>query len=123
MTTEIKIIRLGEFEKDLKKLKKRFATLDEDLTNLINFQIKLYHLHQVDSRGIFPITGLGIENKSFYKVKKFACKSLKGKGAKTGLRLIYTYLESNRAIELIEIYYKQDKENEDQERIKRIYKK
>ena len=70
----------------------------------------------------FPIEGVGIEGHTFYKVKKFPCRSLKGKGAKSGIRVIYTYCESENRIELIEIYYKQDKENEDRNRIKKYYK-
>ena len=40
-----------------------------------------------------------------------------GKGAQTGIRVIYAYFEENDRIEFIEIYYKGDKENEDRERI------
>ncbi len=123
MMTELKVIKLKEFEKDLKKLEKRFRTIEEDLSNLIDFQLKLYHLKGIDNKGIFKIPGLGLDPLSFYKVKKFACRSLKNKGARTGLRLIYTYIESENKIELIEIYFKQDKENEDHDRIMRLYKK
>ena len=123
MMKELKVIKLKEFEKDLKKLEKRFRTIKEDLSNLIDFQLKLYHLENIDNNGIFEIPGLGLEPLGFYKVKKFACRSLKNKGARTGLRLIYTYLESENKIELIEIYFKQDKENEDRDRIMQHYKK
>jgi len=123
MKTELKIVRWDSFAKDLKKLKKKFSTLEDDLKVLIRSLIEVYHLHGIDSGGIFAITGLGIEGKSFYKVKKFACKSLKGKGSRTGLRLIYRYDHLERKVELIEIYYKQEKANEDRERIKRFYKK
>jgi hypothetical protein len=53
--------------------------------------------------------------------KKFACKSLKGKGAKSGIRIIYAYFEQEDTIEFIEIYFKGDKENEDKERIKKYF--
>lgn len=39
----------------------------------------------------------------------------------SGIRLIYTYFEDEDKVELIEIYYKQDKEKEDRERILRYY--
>lgn len=120
---ELKVIKLKEFEKDIKKLEKRFRTIKEDLSNLIDFQLKLYHLKGIDNKGIFEIPGLGLGSNNFYKVKKFACRSLKNKGARTGLRLIYTYIESENKVELIEIYFKQDKENEDRDRIMRHYKK
>jgi hypothetical protein len=54
-------------------------------------------------------------------VKKFACKSLKGKGVQSGIRIIYSYFEKDDRIEFVEIYYKGDKENDDRERIKRLY--
>jgi len=81
----------------------------------------LYHKLQVDNRGIFRITGLHIESPGVYKAKKFACRSLKGKGAKSGIRVIYAYFEREDRIELIEIYYKGERENEDRQRILRRY--
>jgi len=64
---------------------------------------------------------LKIEHAKIFKAKKIACRSLKGKGVKSGIRVIYAYFESDDRIELIEIYYKGDKENEDRERIIRNY--
>ncbi len=78
---------------------------------------------KVDNRGIFQIPGLGISCPKIYKAKKFACKSLKGKGAKSGIRIIYAYYEKEDIIELIEIYFKGDKTNEDKSRIIGLYKK
>ena len=51
-----------------------------------------------------------------------ATSSLKGKGAHSGIRVIYAYFEEKDRVELIEIYYKGDKENEERERIERRYK-
>lgn len=122
MTSQFnEISRRPEFEKDLKKLLKRFRTLDEDLENLIRHQIVLLHKLEIDNRGTFRIPGLPFQEPKIYKVKKFACKTLKGRGADSGLRLIYAYFEDVDIIELIEIYYKGDKENEDKERILTIY--
>lgn len=117
-----KILRLPEFEKDLKYLKKKFRTLDEDLENFIKFQLNLYHKQKKDNQGVFPIPGLGIENPKIFKAKKFACRSLKGKGCYSGIRVIYAYYEESDTIEFIEIYYKGDKENEDKDRILKHYK-
>jgi hypothetical protein len=39
----------------------------------------------------------------------------------SGMRVIYAYFEEENRIELIEIYYKGDKENEDKKRIKKYY--
>jgi len=35
----------------------------------------------------------------------FSCKSLKGKGVRSGIRIIYAYYEEEDIIEFIEIYY------------------
>jgi len=122
MTTPFReIVRLPEFERDLKKLSKRYRTLDEDLETLIKHQIVLLHKLEIDNRGTFRIPGLPFQEPKIYKVKKFACKALKGRGATTGLRLIYAYFEDADRVELIEIYFKGDKENEDKERILTIY--
>ena len=116
------ISQLPEFEKDIKKLIKRFKTLEDDLKIFIKVELNLYHKLKKDTKGIFQIPGLNIENPKIYKAKKFACRSLKGKGVRSGIRLIYAYFEEQDKIELIEIYYKADKENEDRKRILMHYK-
>ncbi len=117
------IIRIPEFEKDFKKLIKRFGTLDEDLETLINTSIKLFHFHKIDNGGIKEMCNLKLNPQKFFKVKKFASKSFKGKGVCSGLRLIYKYDEETSVVEFIEIYYKGDKKNEDKERIYKNFKK
>ena len=112
------IVYLPEFEKDFKKLSRRFKTLKDDLNNFINTQLRLYHKLAIDNKGIFQITNLGFETPKIYKAKKFACRSLKGKGVQSGIRIIYAYFKENDRIEFVEIYFKGDKENEDRERIK-----
>jgi len=57
-----------------------------------------------------------------YKVLKFACKSLKGRGVNSGIRFTYEYVAEESKAVFIEIYFKGDKENEDRERIKRYCK-
>ena len=121
MKTFSKVARLPEFEKDLKKLSMRFKTLEDDLMIFIDTQLNLIHKLGIDNGGIVQIPGLHIEDAKFYKAKKFACRSLKGLGSQSGIRVTYTYFEEEDCIELIEIYYKGDKENEDRERIKRAY--
>ena len=118
-----RVSRLPEFDKDLKKLLKRFKTVEEDLLIFIDNELFLYHKLCIDNKGVFPIPGLPVKNIKVYKAKKFACRSLKGKGVQSGIRVIYTYFEDTDAVELIEIYYKGDKENEDRERISRHYSK
>jgi hypothetical protein len=116
-------VRHPEFEKDLKKLKKRFKTLDDDLDVFVKTELNLYHKMGIDNGGIFPISGLKIDDTKVFKAKKFACRSLIGTGAKSGIRVIYAYFEREDRIELIEIYYKGDKKTEDRKRIKRLYKR
>jgi hypothetical protein len=111
------ISELQEFKRDLKALSKKFKTLREDLNTFINVQLKLFHKLNIDNKGIIQISNLGIEYPLIYKVKKFACRSLKGKGVKSGIRIIYAYYPDKDKIEFIEIYYKGIKENEDRKRI------
>ena len=118
-----KINRLPEFDKDLKKLAKRFRTIEEDLQILIDHGLVAFHKFNIDNGGIVEIEGLGISYTKIFKVRKFACRLLKGKGANSGLRLIYAYYADKDEIELIEIYFKGDKENEDRGRILKYYKK
>lgn len=115
------ISRLSEFEKDIKRLLKRFKTLEDDLRVFIEKELNLYHKLKIDNKGVFQISGLQVESPKIYKAKKFACRSLKGKGIQSGIRVIYAYFEEKDKVELIEIYYKSDKENEDRIRILRYY--
>lgn len=115
------IEQLDKFKKDLKKLLKRFPSLEEDLDSLIKAQLIAYHKLNIDNHGIFAIENLSIQNPKIFKVKKFACKSLKGKGVHSGIRITYAYFPEEDRIEFIEIYYKGDQENEDRERIKNYY--
>lgn len=116
------IRKLTEFEKDFKKLIKKFRTLDEDLNTFIVNQLKLTHKLNIDNKGVVRISDLGIEYPKIYKARKFPCKVLKGKGAASGIRIIYAHYEDENIIEFVEIYYKGNKENEDRERILRHYK-
>jgi hypothetical protein len=115
------ISHLPEFDKDMRKLLKRFKTLEDDLEIFIKNELNLYHKIRIDNKGVFQVPGLKIESPKIYKAKKFACRSLKGKGVQSGIRVIYAYFENQDKIELIEIYYKGDKENEDRERISKYY--
>ena len=115
------IVPLAKYAKDLKTLKKRFRTLDEDVEAFIKVQLKIKHKLKKETSGIERISNLGIESPEIYKVTRFACKSLKGRGVKSGIRIIYSYFEGEDKIEFVEIYFKGDKKNEDRERIKSIY--
>jgi mRNA-degrading endonuclease RelE of RelBE toxin-antitoxin system len=115
------IQELPEYSKDFKKLSKKFKTLPEDIETFINVQLNSYHKLGADNGGIVRIAGLGIEYPHIHKARKFACKSLKGKGAQSGIRVIYAFYPNEDKIEFIEIYYKGDQENEDRGRILKYY--
>lgn len=116
-----KITRGDGFSKDLKKLLKKYRSLEEDLQNFIKAQLFAYHKLQVDNHGVFPINNLGFDSPQVYKAKKFACKALKGKEAISGIRIIYAYIPEDDEVYFIEIYSKSEKENEDRARIKEFF--
>jgi mRNA-degrading endonuclease RelE of RelBE toxin-antitoxin system len=109
---------LTEFKKDLKSLLKKYRTLDDDLE-----EVKPILKKKPDERPPFSfhIDNLGIET-CIIKLKKIACKSLKGRGVNSGLRLIYAYFPDEQKITFIELYHKIDKENEDRNRITDSFK-
>ena len=118
---KISIEWLPCFEKDFEKLLKKFRTLKEDLETFIKYQLEPFHLLDQDNQGIKQISNLGIVEPKIYKARKFTSRSLKGKGVQSGIRVIYAYFEGKNKIELIEIYYKSDKELENRNRIKELY--
>lgn len=72
---------------------------------------------------MFLINHLGYEDPPIFKVKKFACKSLKGRGVKSGIRVIYAHIARSDEIHFIEIYTKSEKDIENRERIIEFFKK
>ena len=106
---------LTEFKKDKKSLLKKYRTLNDDL-DVVKKVLEI----MPDERPPFSfrIDSLGIDS-CIIKVKKIACKALKGRGVNSGLRLIYAHLPAEQAgkITFIELYHKNDKESEDRDRI------
>ena len=115
------ISHVPEFEKDLKKLVKRFSTLEEDLQVFMKAAMNLFHKQRIDNNAIFHIADLPIRSPKIYKGKKFACRALKGKGVQSGIRLIYAYYEEEDKVEFVEIYVKGDKAGKDRARIRKHY--
>jgi hypothetical protein len=109
---------LNEFKKDLKSLLKKYKTLNEDLEIVKKVLTAIPDERPPFS---FEIDNLGIGT-CVIKVKKIACKALKGRGVNSGLRLIYALLKKENKIVLIELYHKNDKENEDRKRILKNFK-
>lgn len=106
-----------EFQKDFKKLSKKFKSLDGDL---IEFKKVLNEA----PLGIGKHFNVIAKSGCYHFVKaRFFCKSLR----KKDLRIIYVYIENHQVkeiadIEFLEIYFKGEKENEDRERIKAYLK-
>lgn len=107
-----------EFERDLKRLLKKFNSLREDIEIAKVFAIELYHIQKINKQAIFPMSQFCTEELLMCKLKKFACKALKGRGVKSGIRIIYAFHIQTLKIEFIEIYFKGEAENEDKDRIK-----
>ncbi|TSC94126.1 MAG: Uncharacterized protein CEN91_30 [Candidatus Berkelbacteria bacterium Licking1014_85] len=106
-----------EFQKDFKRLSKKFKSLEGDL---VEFKKVLNEM----PLGIGKHFNIVTKTNYLYIVKaRFFCQSLK----KKDLRIIYAYIEANQIvkmidIEFIEIYFKGEKGNEDYERIKEYLK-
>ncbi len=103
----------AEFEKEFKRLFKKYKTLDDDFEKFKEVLIT-------------TPTGVGknfivVHSSAKVKVVKahLACRALRNNHL---LRIIYFYFEQQQQIEFIELYFKGDKENEDRERIKAYLK-
>ena len=109
---------LTEFKKDLKTLLKKYRTLLDDLDVVkkvleVSPQEKPPFSFRIDNLGLVTCV---------VKVKKIACKALKGRGVNSGLRLIYAHFKEEEKIVFIELYHKNEKENEDKQRILNNFK-
>jgi hypothetical protein len=63
MEKKIEYVETALFKKDIKKLLKRFRTLEEDLIVAKRDAIELFHVKNIDNRSIFPIIGFCKEEK------------------------------------------------------------
>jgi len=113
---------IAEFEKDFKKLEKRFRTLKDDFENMKRSLLEVHYLKNtpLPANALVDIKGCCGEKYKSQKVRKFACKSLKNLGNRSGIRIIFVIEFSKNKdfkITFIEIYYKGDKENEDKTRL------
>jgi mRNA-degrading endonuclease RelE of RelBE toxin-antitoxin system len=109
----IQFIYTKEFEKDLKKLERKFRSLRDDIE--IIKQI-LYVFPKERPPFSFSIDNLGLLS-NIIKIKKIACKAIYGKGVNSGLRIVYAYEKTSNKIIFIELYHKNEKASEDRLRI------
>jgi len=118
MMSKINYDETPEFQKDFKRLLKKYPSLVDDLALAKTAAIELFHIHKINNLSVFPIPNFCSETIQICKIKKFACRSLKGRGAKSGIRVIYAFHSATLKVDFIEIYFKADQENEDKGRIK-----
>jgi len=91
----IKYLTTIEFQKDLKRMLKKFKSLEFDIDNAKESTIELFHIRKLDNNSIFQIQGFNTEKIKIYKIKKFACKALKGCGLKAVLGLFMHFIGLN----------------------------
>lgn len=98
--------RTKRFDQDVKALRKRFRSLDQDLETLT----KVIAVRPIPPTSFsVEIPGYSSEIK-IVKVRKMACRSLPGRGSNSGLRLIYA--GDGQTIVFLELYFKSDQERE-----------
>lgn len=104
---------LDEFTRELKKLKRKYSSLEEDFEFL-----KQILKNFPEGRGEKHWNCLTkSENYSAWKTR-LACKTLRN----SSLRAVYIYLPEDNKIIFLEIYFKGNKENEDKKRLQQFLK-
>lgn len=99
---------LQEFEKERKRLARKYRSLSEDLREFQN----VVSVVPLGNQKHFAVIA---QNEKLHIVKaRLFCRYLKG----SSLRVIYSYFEQEQRIEFIEIYFKGDKANEDRHRVR-----
>ncbi|PIE53425.1 hypothetical protein CSA37_01455 [Candidatus Fermentibacteria bacterium] len=106
-----------EFDKDLKKYSRKHRSLPEDIENLKTAMKVAHFTDGISSMGFFPVSHPEIPE-GFFIAKKFACKSLKGSGSRSGYRVVYHLQGEVFKICLLELYRKNEKAVEDFQRLK-----
>lgn len=105
--------RLPEFEKELKKLIKKYRSLEQDLKDMEQILVKT-------PIGIGKNFTIIHQNEQTTIIKtRLACASLKNRSA----RVIYAYHKNSISFVYIELYFKGEKSNEDFERVKSYLEK
>lgn len=103
---------LEEFNKDLKQLLKKYPSLETDLSVLEEY-LRVFPKGNMPTVVPMSYKELSVRaGVSLYKVKKFRCKSMQGKGNRSGMRVIYAHEAGSTKITFIEIY-KKDKDSDD----------
>ena len=117
----IKLEAVPEFKKELEALSKKYKHLEADFEK---FRKVLEKTPINLIPGNHRISDLGINVKTpIYKVKHFRSLDCKGKGARSGFRIIYAHIIENEddKIIFIEIYHKNNQSIHDKDRILRYF--
>ncbi len=114
-----------EFEKEFKKLNKKYLSLKENFDDFCE-TLELDPIWEsLLSSHIVQISWLGEEVKGdFYKVRRFVCKSISWNSSNSWIRIVYKHSKESIEfceIEFIEIYHKNQKSNHSIERLKKHY--
>ena len=96
-----------KFEKQFKKLIKKYRSLEEDLEIAKKNAIEIWHISKINNEAVWLIPKFDKKTVQIYKLKKFSCKALKGKGNKSGIRIIYAFYPEKFEEEFLEIYFKE----------------
>jgi mRNA-degrading endonuclease RelE of RelBE toxin-antitoxin system len=119
MPAEIKIEKVPEYDKDIKKISKKYKHIEEDIYRALT-AIKT---NPSNFHGSVLINGLGETIKNpIFKLKKFRSTDIHGKGSRSGFRLIYSYESNLNKIILIQFYYHKNESTDcDKKRIKKYF--
>ena len=119
-----KVIEYPGFKRELKKLLKKYPTLRKDLETFKKAVILAHGNSEMkpESMGFFPVAGLGTVAEGIFIAKKLACKTLKGSGSRSGIRVVYRISEDCLHLMYIELFHKKEKPLPDPDRIQSILK-
>jgi mRNA-degrading endonuclease RelE of RelBE toxin-antitoxin system len=109
---KMKFEETRNFQKDFKRLEKKYRSLSDDLSVFRNI-ISIIPLGNSKHFNILNQTG-----DSYIVKARLFCRYLKG----SSLRIIYSYIKSDNSICFIELYFKGDRENENKNRIEEYLK-
>ena len=108
-----------EFEKDVKRLKKKWRSLDDDIIDAKLVISSVYELDEPFAQRFFNgkrATKLIVTDEYEVVKMRLDCKSL-GNHRKT--RLVFIVIRTKSTVKLIELYAKNSNEREDSRRIKK----
>jgi hypothetical protein len=109
---KMKFEETRQFQKDCKRLEKKYKSISEDLNVFRNI---ILVIPMGNSKHFAVLTQIG----DIYIIKaRLFCRYLKG----SSLRIIYAYKKTKGVISFIEVYFKGDKENESKEKIEEYLK-